>query len=418
VKRWLEALRARPRTAALGAGILLLLVWWIIASLGDGEVNRWVRVEREELVIGVDVTGTLRAVDTSSIGPPQIPRVWEYKISMLAPEGDDVEEGQPVLGFDTTELQRRLMEMMAEAEEAAKEIEKKQAELTLQRERNRLQLAEAEARLRKARLKVEVPGELTSEHDLRKAALDLQLAEDEIDHLRKRLEEMDRSGENSLASLRRHRDYAQGEVRATREAIESMAVKAPRDGTVIYVSNWMDEKKKVGDTCWQAEKVLEIPNLSEMMADGEVDEADASKVALGQKLTLRLDSHPDEEFSGSVSHIWGTVQRKSWRNPLKIVRLDIDLDRTDERRMRPGMRFRGTIEVERLEGAVVIPIETVFVSEDGPTVYRKTLFGHQQVPVTLGRRNDKMVEVLDGLDESDRVSRIDPTAVVEEKRET
>ena len=43
--------------------------------------------------------------------------------------------------------------------------------------RSRLQLAEAEARLRKARLKVDVPGELTSENDLRKASLDLQLAE-------------------------------------------------------------------------------------------------------------------------------------------------------------------------------------------------------------------------------------------------
>jgi len=161
--------------------------------------------------------------------------------------------------------------------------------------------------------------------------------------------------------------------------------------------------------------VLEIPNLTRMMADGEVDEADASKVAVEQKLTLRLDSHPDEEFSGTVSHIWGTVKRKSWRNPLKVVRLDVDLDRTDERRMRPGMRFRGTIEIERIEDAVVIPVETVFISEDGPTVYRKTLMGHEKVSVTLGRRNEKMVEVLDGVDESDRVSRQDPSTVAEKK---
>jgi multidrug efflux pump subunit AcrA (membrane-fusion protein) len=413
--RGLEALRARPLVAVLVAAILLLVGWWAVGALRGRESGSWVRVERDDLVLGVEVTGTLKAVDTSSIGPPQIPWIWEYKISMLAPEGDDVENGQPVLGFDTSELQRRLKEMMAEAEEAHKEIEKKEAELALQRETNRLRLAEAEARLRKARLKVEVPDELTSENDLRKASLDLRLAEDEIEYVRKRLQDMARSGEDALASLRRHRDYAEGEVRATRKAIESMTVKAPRDGTVIYASNWRDEKKKVGDACWRGEMVLEIPNLTRMMADGEVDEADASKVAVDQKLTLRLDSHPDEEFSGTVSHIWGTVKRKSWRNPLKVVRLDVDLDRTDERRMRPGMRFRGSIEIERIEDAVVIPVETIFISEDGPTVYRKTLMGHEKVSVTLGRRNEKMVEVLDGVDESDRVSRQDPSAVAEQK---
>ena len=413
--RGLEALRARPLVAVLVAAILLLVGWWAVGALRGRESGSWVRVERDDLVLGVEVTGTLKAVDTSSIGPPQIPWIWEYKISMLAPEGDDVENGQPVLGFDTSELQRRLKEMMAEAEEAHKEIEKKEAELALQRETSRLRLAEAEARLRKARLKVEVPDELTSENDLRKASLDLRLAEDEIEYVRKRLQDMARSGEDALASLRRHRDYAEGEVRATRKAIKSMTVKAPRDGTVIYASNWRDEKKKVGDACWRGEMVLEIPNLTRMMADGEVDEADASKVAVDQKLTLRLDSHPDEEFSGTVSHIWGTVKRKSWRNPLKVVRLDVDLDRTDERRMRPGMRFRGSIEIERIEDAVVIPVETIFISEDGPTVYRKTLMGHEKVSVTLGRRNEKMVEVLDGVDESDRVSRQDPSAVAEQK---
>jgi HlyD family secretion protein len=411
----LDALRARPLGAVLVATVVLLAGWWTFGLLRGGEDGSWVRVEREDLVLGVEVTGTLKAVDTSSIGPPQIPWIWEYKISMLVPEGDDVEKGQPVLGFDTSELQRRLKEMMAEAEEAHKEIEKKEAELALQRETNRLRLAEAEARLRKAHLKVDVPGELTSENDLKKASLDLRLAEDEIEYVRKRLEDMARTGEEALASLRRHRDYAEQEVRATREAIESMSVKAPRDGTVIYASNWRDEKKKVGDACWRGERVLEIPNLTRMMADGEVDEADASKVAVDQKLTLRLDSHPDQEFSGTVSHIWGTVKRKSWRNPLKVVRLDIDLDRTDERRMRPGMRFRGTIEIERIEDAVVIPVETVFISEDGPIVYRKTLMGHEKVSVTLGRRNEKMVEVLDGVDESDRLSRVDPTVAAEER---
>ena len=195
-----------------------------------------------------------------------------------------------------------------------------------------------------------------------------------------------------------------------------MTVKAPRDGTVIYVSNWRDEKKKIGDSCWRGEKVVEIPNLSLMVADAEVDEADASVVSVGQRLEFRLDAHPDDEFSGTVGNIWGSVQRKSWRTPLKVVRLDVDLDQTDELRMRPGMRFRGEIEVERIENALLVPIEAIFGGQDGPTVYRKTLVGYSRIPVRLGRRNEKTVEVLEGLDNGDRVSTIEPSVADREAR--
>ena len=400
----------RKRTVRAGAAIAVvgLGAWWVTGARKTTDGATWVDVTRDDLVLGVEVTGTLRAVDTSSLGPPQVPWIWEYKISMLAPEGELVKKGQPVLAFDSSDLQRQLQTYQAEAEGARTEIEKKEAEIALQDAQNELLLAEADARLRKAGLKVDVPGELTSENDLREAKLDLELARKEIAYVNKKLADGEQAGQAALKALQDRRQRAEDKVSDMLSAIESMTVKAPRDGTVIYVTNWREEKKKVGDTCWRGEKVVEIPNLDRMMADGEVDEADASRVAAGQKLSLRLDAHPDEEFGGTVSNIWGTVQRKSWRNPVKVVRLDIDLDHTDVRRMRPGMRFRGTIEIERVQEALVIPLEAVFPGDPGPTVYRKTLMGYDRVPVRLGRRNENMVEVLEGLRDGDRVSRTEP----------
>jgi multidrug efflux pump subunit AcrA (membrane-fusion protein) len=129
-----------------------------------------------------------------------------------------------------------------------------------------------------------------------------------------------------------------------------------------------------------------------------------------------LDAHPDDWFHGTVGNIWGSVQRKSWRTPLKVVRLDVDLDSTDERRMRPGMRFRGEIEIERIENALLIPIEAIFGGEHGPMVFVKTLVGYSRVSVRLGRRNEETVEVLEGLDDGDRVSTVDPSLAGKEAR--
>jgi HlyD family secretion protein len=154
--------------------------------------------------------------------------------------------------------------------------------------------------------------------------------------------------------------------------------------------------------------VLELPDLNAMMGKGEVDEADAGKVEVGQVFRIRLDAHPDLEYTGTVGSIWQTVQQKSWRNPVKVVRLDLELDEPDPMRMRPGMRFRGKVETGRIPDALLIPAAAVFPSADGPTVYRKTLLGHERIGVTLGERNDEYVQVLDGLDEGDRVAERDP----------
>jgi len=395
--------RARLRLAALvGVAVLAAAVWALRA--GDREQGGWVEVRRGDLVVNVEVSGTLRAVEFSQLGPPQIRDHWNFKISQMAPEGEHIEAGELALAFDSSELTQLLRTQMAERDSAQKEIEKTGKELELEQRNDRLRLEEARARCRKARLEVEVPEEILEGNDLAKARLDLELAEREIAYLERRLEAAERASRAALAALQATRDTADQKVRELKDAIEAMSVRAPRAGTVIYVTDWRDDKKKVGDSCWRGEEVIELPDLSRMMAKGEVDEADAGRVAEGQRVRLTLDAHPDVHFAGRVESIWRTVQRQSWRTPQKVVRMDISLDETDVRRMRPGMRFRGEVEVERAEAVLTVPLETVFTTSEGPVVWRETLLGAQRVVVRLGRRNATHVEVLDGLSEGDRVS--------------
>jgi HlyD family secretion protein len=397
-KRWVVLVAA---VLAVGAG------GWFAATAPDEDDVVWAEARLADLVLGVEVEGILRSTDSSMLGAPQVPDMWDFKISFMAPEGEKVEKGAPVLGFETTELDRRLREMEAESEEAAKEIEKKAKALEDQRKEDALKLAEAEAKLRKAEMKLETPESLEGARDLENARLDRELADVELNHLRDRIASSRESGEAALAVLESRKARADRRVREYREGIEMMTVKAPRDGTVIYTTEWNGQKKKVGDSCWRGHEVIELPDLTAMMARGEVDEADAAQVAPGQGFRIRLDAHPDVEFTGTVSSIRRTVGRKSWRNPLKVVLLEMELEETDTRRMRPGMRFRGTVETDRLEDVLVIPIEAVFPKPEGPAVYRGTLFGYEKVTVKLGRRNDRYVRILEGLEEGDRVAERD-----------
>ena len=395
----------------IGAAVLVVAAGlWVAAAATDRGRAEWIEVERDDLVLGVDVTGTLQAIDTSLVGPPQLPEYWEFKIAFMAPEGDEVAPGTRVLAFDTSDLQQQLQRQMAEASEAGKQIEKTEKTLLMTRKRDDLRLAEAQSRLRKARLTVERPGELSSAQELALARLDLELAEREVAYLNERMEASGRSADAQLAALSNQQDRAKRRVEEIQRGIEEMNRKATRGGTVVYVKNWREEKKKVGDTCWKGENIIELPDLSRMEADGRVDEADAGKLAEGQRVSLRLDAHPDVEFKGSIASIWKTVQRKNWRNPEKVARLTIELDETDRKKMRPSMRFRGTVETERIRDALIVPIEAVFISDTGPVIYRKTLLGHEARQVTLGRRNETSVEVLAGLGQGDSISVVDLAA--------
>jgi HlyD family secretion protein len=362
-----------------------------------------VPAKRDDLVVSIEMRGTLQALESEALGPIPLPNVWDYKIAQMAPEGGTAKKGATVLAFDTTTLVQRLDEKRAEGETAAKQIEKSERDVSLRRKAIELQLAEAEGKKKKAVLKVDVPEELVKAIELKKARIDLALAEKEADFLVKKRAAAERAAGAEMRILSGKKSRADIQIREMEDAIVRMKIPAPRDGTVIYLTNWRDEKKKVGDSCWRGERVMEVPDLNQLGVKAEVDESDLGRIAEGQRVTLRLDAHPDQEFTGRVKAIYRTVQRASAKNPLKVARLDVEIDRVDTQRMRPGMRVRGGIEIERVPKALVLPADCLAASAKGPVVFKAS---GKPVNVRVGRRSGTLVEILEGLVEGDLVLRL------------
>ena len=390
----------------VGAGLT-----WLLLGMGlqVGSKDNWMTVEHRDLVLGIPTEGELRAVDSALIGPPQLRRVWNFQVSMIAPEGSEVEAGQPVLGFDTTELNQRLRQSRAEADSAEKGLEKAITDLDIQRRQLGLRLEEAQAKLRQAELQGAGSIEVTAARELEKGRIDKRFAEIEIRSLEASLEQHEIKRRMEFATLRSKLEFARTKVADQQEAIQRMNVKAPRAGTLILRSDWRGNKKQVGDRVWRAEKVLEIPDLSAMEATAEVDEQAAGRLAERLPVIFRLDAYPDQEYRANVSSIRRAVQHKSRQNPSKIVKLTLELERTDTERMRPGMRFSGTIAARTIPQALAVPVRCVASDEQGAFVEVRGvlggLFGRRRVYPELGRRNDDYVEVLSGLSAGDRVIR-------------
>jgi hypothetical protein len=384
---------------------------WLVVLVACGKPAgelQLVELKQADLVIGVSVGGALEAVDSTDIKPPAV-EMWNFKISSLAPDGVEVKEGQPVVGFDTSEQARELETMLNEVEAAKKKLDKKRDDMALARREEELGIANAEATLRKATLKAQQPDDLVASVQLKVLQLDLRAAELALTLTKNKAAQTRRSDEAELASLREKLNYATLRASQLQKNVEKMEVKAPRAGTVVYPTSWRGEKKKVGDSTWRMEVVLQVVGLDKMIGKGEVDEIEMARVAPKQPVTLRLDALPDAQLTGKVASIARAVRKKSGTDLSKVVEIKILLDPTKQP-LRPGMRFRGEVEIERIANVLQIPSDAVFVTPEGPVAYRDAGGSVEQVKLVLGKRSSTMIEVKSGLAPNDRVTRVDPTA--------
>lgn len=391
----------KNRFAWIGAVIAAVALFggaFIIQMRASTRGSEWGRAEKGNVRLGVEVTGELEALDTAALGPPDVPQMWQFRISMLAPEGSDVKKGQPVIGFDSSDLQRKLQEKSAERDSARTEIEKRRASLRVESQEETLRRAEAESRLRKAALKLEAPEDVMNARQRRELELEHALARRELDYRTSKLKGLREGAREELRLLEARFHAANREVERLQNAIASLTIRSPREGTVVYVVDpRRNEKKKVGDDTWRGHVILQIPDLRRMIASGRVDEADAGKVTRGQRAVIRLDAHPDREWLATVSKVGHTVRRESNTNPNRTLAVGLELAQVDPEIMRPGMRFRGTLVNAERRGVLRIPADALFTSSSGPAVRVRTPFGFREVPVQIGVRGEEWVEVVSGI---------------------
>ena len=226
---------------------------------------------------------------------------------------------------------------------------------------------------------------------------------------RTRAAQTERATAAELAQLADKAAYARERVAMLQAAIARMQVTAPRPGTVVYAVDEQGEKHKVGDNVWRMADVVQVVALGSMVGAGQVDEVDLARVAARQPVVLRLDALPDLQLRGTVAAIDPTVQARSRNDPSKIVKLRIAID-GHAAALRPGMRFRGQVEVERAPAVVQVPADAVFVTPSGPVAYRASAGGLERVAVVLGRRTASAIEIVRGLAPGEQVSRHDPGA--------
>jgi multidrug resistance efflux pump len=341
----------------------------------------------------------------------------DLQILQLVANGSAVAAGDVVVQFDSTAQQRTLEQKRSELKQAESEIDKVETEGQRRLQAVEAELAQARSAASRARLDIGRV-ELVSRVEGEKLALLLSSAEHHVKGLEQKV-----SGERAavaadLAIVRQKRDKAQSDVADTDRIIGSLTVRAPAAGTISILPNMRAggpmsrtaPEFRRGDRVWFGAAIAELPDLTAVQLTCRLDEADRARVQKGTRVLVRVDAIPDRELPAAIKDI-AMVAKPDFTSfpPVRNFDAVVALDEVDPR-LRTGMSASARVELNRLDGVIVVPSPAIF-QVDGATVAYVVADGTtEKRTVTVLRRGRDEIAIASGLDEGERIALRDPTA--------
>jgi HlyD family secretion protein len=310
------------------AGGLLLLGGILLASMKAGAARKGARVyaeaaARRDLQQVVKATGEINPRIKVNISAHVIAKIEKLYVQ----EGDWIEKGKPFLMLEQNVFVADRDQWAAQLRSAETAVRKQQ-----------VALADAAIKLKRAEL-LRGEGVFTAEQ-LENA----QLAERSARLL---LEEARELVSQDRANL----------VRAQTD-LGKTTIYAPISGQVIALNAKQGEVVVSGTMNNPASVIGTIADLSEVLAEVDVDETEIVQVQLGQDAVLKVDALPKRVYHGKVTEVGSSGYNRPSQPDVTFFKVKLLLADSD-RQLRSGMSVRAEIATQAARGALVVPIQSV-----------------------------------------------------------
>ncbi|HLF14148.1 MAG TPA: efflux RND transporter periplasmic adaptor subunit [Bacteroidota bacterium] len=257
--------------------------------------------------------------------------------------------------------------------------------------------------------------------ELADAKRQVQLAQVEVDNLRKDMVRQQSMNDKQLISAKEFEDVQRknqeadlrlqiameklallesGKVTIDNTEIESI-IKAPIDGFVL------NKTVEVGDpvtplTSFQEGTVLmKMANMERLLFKGTVDEIDVGKLKEGMPVEIKVGALPNDTVKGIVRKISLKAEK---RENATIFPIEILIPRAANTTLRAGYSANANIIIQRKDSVLTLPERTVTFRNDSAFVMVPT--GPEQEEEKLirtGLSDAINVEIVSGLAEGDEV---------------
>ncbi|MFO0827745.1 MAG: HlyD family efflux transporter periplasmic adaptor subunit [Phycisphaerales bacterium] len=339
-------------------------------------------------------------------------------LALLAWQEGEVESKRQSLAMavETADLNlKRLADRLAESERLVQQnfIAKDECE------KDRIAHIEAKVKAVQAKLDQRVYEEFQYKQDEAKKKSDLDQAKAERARVEQRNAAELVKAQADVESATFKVESAQDRLKNLETQLGYCTVVAPSDGLVVYATSIDSggggrgggdaQPPQVGTELKPNELVLILPDTSQMVANLKVSEALSGRIRPQQTVTVFSDAMPNTPVVGTVQSVSVLAASGGWRDPNRrdyTVRVLLDAD--PALGLKPSMRCKAEILLDRVNNAVSVPVQAIFRQGPIAFVYVQSGSGYAQRLVKLGRASELRVEVIDGIKEGELVLLRDP----------
>lgn len=379
-----------------------------------------VPVTSGELTVRITASGSVEPIRTVNVSPKSAGIVEE----LFVEQGDRVTQGQVIARMDNDQLEAQMVQNRASIAEAQAQLEDAidgpsntdigQARAAV--EAAEAQLSDAQARLRLAQEERDRTQRLfeqgaVSRSDLDRAISESQSASANIQQFFARIDEAEQrlidaqngNDAETIAQAEARLRRAEGQMQAVEVQLSDTQIRAPFGG--IVTQRFASEGAFVTPTATASDVTSATSTAIVAIADGleviaEVPEADISRISEGQAVEIQADAYPEEIFEGTVKLI---APEAIERQNVTVFQVRIALT-TGLDKLRSNMNTNVSFIGNRLEDALLIPAVSVITQAGESGVLVPAEDGQAEFEsVVLGSQVGDHIQVVDGLDEGDRV---------------
>ncbi len=347
--------------------LLLVLIaggglWFYLSRIvsASSEERDLVTVQRLDFPLIATAPGLIEASKSTSVGPPRVPNEHRFKLVRMVEEGKEVSEGDFLLEFDASDINRRLRDETANYQRVQEEYQKKRSDFDIQMRDLKLQLEQAKSDYEKLENKLSRQAELESAITIAETKIRRDAAKDKVGLLENKIKYLTESGRLDLQISTSNQRHYKNHMDVLLDALDSLTVRAPVAGVVIYKRDWNNEPRQVGSNVFILDTVIELPDLSTLRAKVMVDEIDAGKVRIGQDAQVTVDAVQGKVFKGKVTSLSTILKQAAYDRPQRIAEAYVTLDPgSDIKGVRPGMSTRAMIQIGQYPKVIVIPMSSI-----------------------------------------------------------
>ncbi|HEY3353942.1 MAG TPA: efflux RND transporter periplasmic adaptor subunit [Polyangia bacterium] len=197
----------------------------------------------------------------------------------------------------------------------------------------------------------------------------------------------------ALAAARARVTQVEAALATARVLREKADLRAPFDGLLVDVVPYP------GDELILGAPVFEIIDATRLRVEANLDEADASRVKVGQPAEITLDALPGKVLAASVAQVGPALRRDAKGARVMPIRVDV----ADAAELRAGMGANVRIVVAERRDVLFVPSNAVVGRGVTRSAWVVAAGRAQLRPIKVGLSDWERTEVLGGVADRDQV---------------